>query len=73
MNQERIGTAAGIVWTQLNKNPEGVTLNALKKIKGLTADEVVAAVGWLAREGKLAFTSEKKKTLIALNGSVVHV
>ena len=67
MNVESIGKAAGIVWTFLKEaNSQGVTLAELKKIKGLKADDAVLAIGWLAREGKLQFTSTAGKVNITL-------
>src|SRR5690606_13866151 len=54
MTNERVGRAAGVVWAHLREREEkGSTLNELKrKVEGFTADEIVAAIGWLAREGK---------------------
>lgn len=67
MNQESIGKAAGTVWKYLRENGgEGVSLAALKKIRGVKPDEAVAAVGWLAREQKLAFQTVKNRVLVSL-------
>lgn len=66
MNEKRIGEAAGIVWKHLSESESPLTLAALKKSSGLKADEVAAAIGWLAREGKLAFETERRRTLIML-------
>ena len=64
-----IGTAAGVVWERLRREGEaGVFLTDLKKTPGLRADEVTAAVGWLAREGKLHFTPSGRRVSIALDG-----
>lgn len=52
---ELIGTNAGLVWSALN---EGGTLSvkAIKKATKIKADkDLYAALGWLAKEGKLAF------------------
>lgn len=68
MNHEKIGHAAGIVWNRLNEvESEGVTMTELKKLPGLTTDEVVAAVGWLSREGKLNFQAQGRKSLVTLD------
>ena len=52
MNTETIGTWAGEVWNALNGNGE-LNLKQLKKATKLKDKEVFAAIGWLAREGKV--------------------
>lgn len=52
MNLETIGTWAGEVWNALNENGN-LNLKQLKKATKLKDKEVFAAVGWLAREGKV--------------------
>ncbi len=52
MNAELIGTWAGEVWNALNEGGE-LSLKALKKATKLKDKEVYAALGWLAREGKV--------------------
>lgn len=52
MNTETIGTWAGEVWNALNENGE-LNLKQLKKATKLKDKEVFAAIGWLAREGKV--------------------
>lgn len=52
MNKETIGTWAGEVWNALNGNGE-LNLKQLKKATKLKDKEVFAAIGWLAREGKV--------------------
>ena len=69
MHVDQIGMAAGAVWSKLSEETgegSGYTLTQLKKIGGFTSDEIVAAIGWLAREGKIAFDVEKKKTVLRL-------
>ena len=71
MTTERIGEVAGEVWNLLAETEAGLTLSQIKKKIDGTGDEVVAAVGWLAREDKLSFEAQARKTLIALcNASV---
>ena len=48
MNAEVIGTWAGQVWNALNESGK-LTVKGLKK-----ATELYAALGWLAREGKVS-------------------
>ena len=67
METSRIGDAAGWVWQTLRENDDGCSLSELKRlIEDFTADEIVAGVGWLAREGKLSFESRGKKTVVGL-------
>ena len=60
-----IGEVAGEIW-QLLFEKEAQTLAAIKKSVDAPADVVVAAVGWLAREGKLEFTASGKTLKISL-------
>jgi len=67
MNTERIGEAAGTLWRKLHvRGPMGILLADLKKLPGFTPDEATAALGWLAREGKLAFQNDGKKLAVSL-------
>ncbi|MDE5650632.1 MAG: winged helix-turn-helix domain-containing protein [Duncaniella sp.] len=68
MNTDSIGLNAGSVWAALN---EAQTLDTkqLKKIAKLKNDkELFAALGWLAREGKVDFQSSEdgKEILVSL-------
>ncbi|MDE5573079.1 MAG: winged helix-turn-helix domain-containing protein [Muribaculaceae bacterium] len=52
MNNEQIGLWAGAVWNALNE-ADALGLKQLKKISKLKDKEIYAAIGWLAREGKI--------------------
>lgn len=68
MNVEAIGSWAGEVWKALDK-ANVLDMKQLKKMTKLKEKEVIAALGWLAREGKIAFEEsddEKKETLVRL-------
>ena len=74
MNAERIGQAAGSIWQRLHgKGCTGIPFADLKKLPGYTPDEAMAGVGWLAREGKLSFRSDGKKTVVTLVEEAVLV
>jgi hypothetical protein len=74
LNAERIGKAAGAVWNKLHaRAKDGVTLADLKKVTGFTADEALAGIGWLAREGKLSFETQGKKFVVKLIHEEVYV
>ena len=68
MNNEIIGTNAGTVWVALN-GADALGVKQLKKITKLKDKEVFAAIGWLAREGKITVNTDpedEKELLIAL-------
>lgn len=52
MNTEVIGTNAGTVWEALNA-ADAMGIKQLKKVTKLKDKEIFAALGWLAREGKV--------------------
>jgi hypothetical protein len=60
-----IGHVAGDVWSVLDRNG-GLTLAALKKEVAAPVDVVLAAVGWLAREDKLEFSTAGRTVKISL-------
>ena len=59
MEISNIGNNAGLVWNALNSNGK-MTETKLKKETGLASAEFFAALGWLAREGKLNVETEVK-------------
>ena len=70
MNTETIGSWAGLVWNALNES-DVLGLKQLKKISKLKDKEVFAAIGWLAREGKVAIQpnpDDEKDMLFTLVG-----
>lgn len=62
---EKIGTNAGKIWTLLD---EAGTQNVkdLKKSSKLTDKDLYAALGWLAREGKVSLVEEEKEVFVSL-------
>lgn len=64
MNIDSIGYNAGLVWNALNE-AEAMGLKQIKKVTKLKDKELYAAIGWLAREGKLVIAEgEDEKDLI---------
>ena len=61
---EKIGFNAGIVWGALQNGAQD--LKTLKKATKLKNDELAFALGWLAREGKLAFSEKEGELIVAL-------
>ena len=68
MNTEVIGANAGTVWVALS-GAEALGIKQLKKITKLKDQEVYAALGWLAREGKINIApdpEDEKEVIISL-------
>lgn len=59
-----IGANAGKIWNALQNG--ALSTKALKKATKLKEAELNLALGWLAREGKLAFNEADEETIIAL-------
>jgi hypothetical protein len=60
-----MGNTAGEVWQALASGG-AQSLSALKKQVAAPGDLVVAAVGWLAREGKLSFRPNGRTVVVEL-------
>jgi hypothetical protein len=58
METSTIGKNAGIVWQVLNNTYE-MSFEKLLDQSGLSRDEVLLAIGWLARENKIVFINNK--------------
>lgn len=67
LNHE-IGTHAGTVYRSLLDNP-GQSAASIRKDTGLTARQIDLAIGWLAREAKLAAERDGRVTRYFLAGS----
>lgn len=64
--KEKIGTNAGIIWKYLDEAGAKKSLKELKKASKLTEKDMYAALGWLAREGKIAFNELKDDIEVVL-------
>jgi hypothetical protein len=64
---DQIGDAAGLVWHHLNESGSR-TLTQLTKEIDAPRDVIMQAIGWLAREDKLAIDEERGKKLVSLRG-----
>lgn len=63
---ELIGTNAGLIWNVLNEGGK-MSLKAVKKATKIKAEkEMYAALGWLAKEGKLSFEEVDGEWFVAL-------
>lgn len=59
MNVEVIGNNAGLVWQALSA-ADAMGVKQLKKVTKLKDKEVFAALGWLAREGKVTINTDSE-------------
>ena len=60
-----IGEAAGQIWQYLNQHGTA-TLPQLQRDTGLTERLLQMGIGWLAREGQLAFHQDRRTLILAL-------
>ena len=63
--EQKIGEAAGTVWKVLSEK-KALTSKQLSKAAGLSAELTNQAIGWLAREGKIAEDVSGGKILLKL-------
>lgn len=67
MNVETIGLWAGAVWNALNDAEGTQDMKGLKKVTKLKEKEIFAAIGWLAREGKVYIVTDEEGKQINVN------
>lgn len=64
---ELIGNNAGLVWCALNEGGK-MSLKAVKKATKIrTEKDLYAALGWLAKEGKLSFEEQNGEWFVSLS------
>lgn len=62
-----IGTWAGEVYKALDASETHVLgFKLIKKATKLKKDEIMAALGWLGREGKIAISESEEDIVVAL-------
>ncbi len=67
MNIESIGTWSGEVYKALESSDTRMLgLKGIKKATKLKKDEMMAALGWLGREGKITITENDEDIIVAL-------
>ena len=59
MNTQSIGESAGIIWNLLQSESRKWDYQEIKQATGLSDRIINAAIGWLAREGKLSIEETK--------------
>jgi hypothetical protein len=63
---KEIGTNAGLVWHALNESGR-LNIKDVKKAAKIKAEkDLFAALGWLAKEGKLAFDKIEGEVFVSL-------
>jgi hypothetical protein len=65
LSSEMIGETAGDLWRLLSERGEQ-TIAGLKKAVDAPDDLILAAIGWLAREDKLAFDANGRTVKVSL-------
>jgi hypothetical protein len=63
---ELIGKNAGLVWKALNEGGKLNVKDVKKATKIKVEKDVYAALGWLAKEGKLAFEEKDGDIFVSL-------
>jgi hypothetical protein len=63
-----IGEMAGVVWCTLSKNGS-MTMAKLVKAVGEPRDNVMQALGWLAREDKIEIVEDGRSRVVSLRGA----
>ena len=67
MDIESIGTWAGEVYKALESSDTRMLgLKLLKKATKLKKDEIMAALGWLGREGKIVISQNDEDIVVTL-------
>lgn len=67
MSIDSFGTWAGEVYKALeNSDSRMLGLKLLKKATKLKKDEIMAALGWLGREGKILVTEDNEDLVVSL-------
>ena len=66
MTAEKIGQAAGIIWKMLSQNTGQVNITDIAKRTNLTTQLAYQGLGWLAREGKLAYCKKGRSVYVSL-------
>ena len=62
MNVQSIGENAGIIWRLLQSESRKWDYQEIKKETGLSDRDINTAIGWLAREDKVYFETDKNST-----------
>ena len=61
-----IGVNAGLVWRALNRGGKLSIKDLKKETKIRTEKEVYAAIGWLAKEGKIELADDERDVFVWL-------
>jgi hypothetical protein len=72
MSLEAIGKAAGMLWKLLARDG-AFELRQLVRLAGVESSRVYLALGWLAREVKIAFSGPESKRSVSLVPSEIEL
>ena len=65
MIKHAIGINAGIIWELLNSRGE-LERTEIQEQTGLDSENLMLALGWLARENKIFFYEKKNRIMVCL-------
>jgi len=65
MLKSKIGTNAGEIWQFLDTNGEK-SISEIEKALSMKKNDVLMALGWLAREDKIFLVEDKNDALVTL-------
>jgi len=63
--KEQIGETAGRIWQTLREHQE-ISLSRIPKVVGEREPLVYQALGWLAREDKVEYRTDRNRTLVSI-------
>ncbi len=66
MNKYDVGSNAGIIWNLLAEKNGKLSLTQIKEETGFELTELMLALGWLLREGKITEFIENNEPIISL-------
>ncbi len=66
-----VGETAGKIWSHLTEHPSASPRQLSKALK-LKESVIYMGIGWLAREGKLAFDADGKTVKLAMLAESAH-
>ncbi len=67
--EQEIGQAAGQIWQALSTTNGPVNITKLAKLSGLKTQIAYQGLGWLAKEGKIAYHTNGAKTSVSLTSA----
>ena len=67
--QEKVGSAAGQIWKILSSTKNPINITDIPKKTKLSSQIAYQGLGWLAREGKIAYQQKGRSIYVCLSSS----